>query len=143
MAECPITLCQLHELSFPVAFSDAPEQPYELEELCVWLEKSSSNPVTGEEVDVSSLIPLGSVEQQRKSARILRRIIPVHMCLREMKDIKAEIEGINSAIKELNKKINSLFVEKTVLEFKLNNLRERVFNNGDQNNNQCPDCSVS
>ena len=71
MERCPITLCALHELSLPVAFASAPDQPYELEALCAWLERSPINPLTGVEADVGELVPLGDSRQQERSVGIL------------------------------------------------------------------------
>jgi len=70
--ECPITLCPLHELSLPVAFASAPDQPYELEALCTWLDRTSKNPLTGEAVEVFDLVLLGDVSQRCRSAEVLR-----------------------------------------------------------------------
>ncbi len=73
MNECPITLCPFHELRNPVVFLCAPNQPYELDALCTWMELDPRNPLTGEAACVDSIVVLGSARQQQESMERIER----------------------------------------------------------------------
>jgi small basic protein len=45
-ALCPITLNSFRDIKLPVAFLTAPHQPYECEELVIWLMERRVNPMT-------------------------------------------------------------------------------------------------
>jgi hypothetical protein len=45
-AICPITLNSFRDIELPVAFLTAPHQPYECEELVIWLMERRVNPMT-------------------------------------------------------------------------------------------------
>ena len=126
MQRCPITLCALHELSLPVAFASAPDQPYELEALCAWLERSPINPLTGVEADVGELVPLGDSRQQERSVGILRSMDSlVFAGLKEMRKLKGDLKLLGARIEETNKTMHTLMAEKMRIELRVDYLHDR------------------
>ena len=125
MERCPITLCDMHELSLPVAFSSAPNQPYELEALCTWLEGSPTNPLTGTAANIEELVLLGDAHQQERSERILdARGLTIAFRM-ELKDLQKDLKQLNARIEQANRTMHNLIAEKTRVELRVCYLDER------------------
>lgn len=70
---CPITLAHLKEIKCPVAFRDAPLQPYEASALAEWLSVRRTNPLTNlpcywDKSPFEVLVPLNSAGQASLSS---------------------------------------------------------------------------
>ncbi len=138
--ECPITLRVLDELSLPVAFASAPDQPYEFEALCSWLERNTTNPVTGEKANIDQLIPLGDIMQQRRTMAILKlrrwNIMQKQAFMEEIGELKRDLERLDLEIRQTNNTMAKLTGERVRIEFRIDHLNERYINN-----NTCPACT--
>ena len=64
---CPITLSEICDMEFPVAFHNAPQQPYECAALVEWLSEKQINPMTNLELfwEVTPLECFGPCESCR------------------------------------------------------------------------------
>ena len=141
MKECPITLCPLIELSNPVAFACALDQPYELDALCTWMELNSVNPLTRREVCIGDLVALGDVDQQQSSARFMEHrnmTIAANQDFRnEVNGIRAELNQLSGKIRDVNKTMSVLMGEKTRIETRIKFLNKQC------TKDTCPSCVIA
>ena len=128
MSECPITLRALHEISVPAAFASAPDQPYELEALCTWLERSRMNPVTGLEVDDDILL-IGDAEQRRRGIEMLmeRGFIMLYGGDGDetIKELRDDLKRLAFEIENMHRIIDALVAEKARIERRLRRMEAK------------------
>jgi hypothetical protein len=141
MKECPITLCPFHDLSNPVAFSSALDQPYELDALCSWMEVCPRNPLTGRVARIDDLVALGSASQQRESVEWMKQrdlTITLNQVFRnEVNEIKVELEELNERIRDVANTMSVLMGEKTRIETRIDFINKQNYAK------KCPYCTIS
>ena len=122
---CPITLRAAHELEMPVAFASSPDQPYELEALCTWLERNPTNPLTGQTASAEELMPLGDSEQQKRGAEALSERSLTLAFRMELEELKRDLKQLNARIEQTNKTMHTLMAEKTRIELRVQYIDNR------------------
>lgn len=141
---CPITLNSIEEISLPVAFASAPEQPYELTALCTWLERKRVNPLTGEMIGDFQFVLLGSEEQQDRSDKVLDEWLEAKVFRDELKELQSDLKKLGSEIERVNTAMDTLVAEKTRIERRVSRIYENHISRTSGSPCKCFDvCTIS